>query len=415
MVPDPHPPDGPGGPAGRRPLAPGAGDRVTRSHAQARAALRWSLAFLLAGAVAAAVGGDRWFALHLVLAGGVVSAISGVSLMLTVTWSAAPAPPDGQVRAQRLAVVVGAATVAVARHLDLPVALVAAGAVVYVGALGLLAFLLVRTARRGVERRFDAAVGAYLAALLAGTTGVVVGAVMAVDGTTTAGRNAHAALNVLGLVGLVIAGTLPYFSATVGRSKMAARARRPRLMAITALLVVALAVAAAGLAAEAAGVAVAGLVAYAVGIAAVVAMLPRPTRRQLTWAGPRLVALWAGSAWWAVGVVATAVEAARDDGGVVLGGRWLLVIVVAGYLQVLWGSLAYLLPMLRGGGPQRLSQGFATTRSWLGLAMANGAGLALAVGAPAWVPATLVAVWVLDSLWRAARIGTQRAERPDAA
>src|SRR3546814_14854096 len=85
--------------------------------------------------------------------------------------------------------------------------------------------------------------------------------------------------------------------------------------------------------------------------------------------------LWAGGAWWSLAVAATAVEAGRDE-SILLGGRWLLVLVVAGYGQILWGSLAYVVPMLRGGGHERLGEGFAVTRSWLGLGAANAAGIA---------------------------------------
>ena len=87
-------------------------------------------------------------------------------------------------------------------------------------------------------------------------------------------------------------------------------------------------------------------------------------------------------------------------------------LVIAGYGQILWGSVAYLLPMLRGGGHERLAEGFATTRSWLGLAAANAAGLSAAGSLPMPVTAAAVGVWVLDSGWRAARVGTTRAPRP---
>jgi hypothetical protein len=109
-------------------------------------------------------------------------------------------------------------------------------------------------------------------------------------------------------------------------------------------------------------------------------------------------------------VAATAVDAAADR--VVFGDRWLVVLVVAGYAQILWGSLAYLLPMLRGGGHERLAEGFATTRSWLGFAAANVAGLCAATEQPTAVTAVVIAAWVLDSTWRAARVGTARAARP---
>jgi hypothetical protein len=42
----------------------------------------------------------------------------------------------------------------------------------------------------------------------------------------------------------------------------------------------------------------------------------------------------------------------------VFGGRWVFVLVIGEYAQILWGSLAYVLPMLRGRGYQRLRWGF---------------------------------------------------------
>jgi hypothetical protein len=87
------------------------------------------------------------------------------------------------------------------------------------------------------------------------------------------------------------------------------------------------------------------------------------------------------------------------------------VLVVAGYGQILWGSLAYLLPMLRGGGHERLAQGFATTRSWWGLVAVNVAGAGFAAGLPA-VASAAVAVFVLDGAWRAARIALDGRDHP---
>lgn len=377
--------------------ARGAQDRVRTSHRQTRPTVRWALAFLAAGGAAALAGRGSWLALHLILAGGVVLAISGVSLMLTVTWSAAPAPPDGWVRAQRWLVAVGAAGVAIGRHAELPVGIVGAAGGAHLAGLLLLGILLWVTVVAGVERRFDAAVVAYESALLAGVAGVGLGIAMAVDGPTVALRATHVAANLLGLVGLVVGGTLPYFAATVGRSRMAAHATPQRLLATTGASALALLVAALGLVSERDPLAQAGLLAYAATVLAVVSAMPRPAARQLRWAGPRLLGLWAGALWWAGALVALAVD--LGGAGLALAGRWVTVLVVAGYLQILWGSLAYLLPMLRGGGHERLSAGFATTRSWLGLAAANTAGAALALDVSALATAAVV-VWGVDTAVR---------------
>jgi nitrite reductase (NO-forming) len=164
--------------------------------------------------------------LHLFLAGAVVLAISGVSLMLTVTWSAAPAPPNRWVPVQRASIAAGAVGVGIGHEAELGGVAVGSAGVVYLAGLLLLAALHATTVRRGGERRFDAAVAAYLVALLAGTVGIALGLSMALGAPSAAARAAHATVNLLGLVGLVVGGTLPFFAATVGRSKMASRACR---------------------------------------------------------------------------------------------------------------------------------------------------------------------------------------------
>lgn len=396
--------------SGASPGNRGSAERVRLSHEQTRPTLRVALAFVVAAALAAAWGSTRWVGLHLFLAGAVVLAISGVSLMLTVTWSAAPAPPKRWVAAQRVCIAAGAAGVGLGGVAGVPVAAVAVAAIPYVAGLVLLAWLLVSTVRQGVERRFDAAVAAYVAALLAGVVGVGLGAYMAITTPSPLLRAAHATTNLLGLVGLVVGGTMPFFAATVGRTRMSPHAGAKRLAATVCWQVCMLALAVGSLLAGLGLPLVIGLGGYALGILVTLAWLPRPTGRQLRWAGPRLYALWVGGLWWAAAVAATAVDVAAGRGA--FGGRWLLVLVVAGYAQILWGSLAYLLPMLRGGGGKRLGEGFATTRSWVGLVAANVAGASLALALPAVVPAAAVGVWVIDSAWRAAVVGTSRAARP---
>jgi len=80
-----------------------------------RITVRVSLGFVVAAALAAVIGRTSWLPLHLFLAGAVVLAISGVSLMLAVTRSAAPAPPNGWVVVQRTCIAAGAIGIAVRR------------------------------------------------------------------------------------------------------------------------------------------------------------------------------------------------------------------------------------------------------------------------------------------------------------
>lgn len=389
--------------------------RVARSHAQTRRTITVALVVLAASAAMAAWSAwrhwesGRWTSVHLFLVGGVTLAISAVSVMLTVTWSAAPAPSDRVVAVQRWSVAVGAVVVTVGRAADLGDGVTTAGAALYGAGLLVLGVVLVTAAHRGSQGRFRPAVVAYVAAIASVIVGATVGAVMATTAASTTQRGAHVTLNLLGFVGVTIGGTLPFFASTVGRSKMSRAATPRRLVTITVVQSAAAATAAAALAASAPTVAGVAVGAYAAGVVATAAVMPRPTARTLRWAGPRLVALWAGVAWWVSAVVATAVDAVTERP--VMGGRWLVVLVVGAYAQILWGSLAYLLPMLRGGGHVALSDGFALTRSWPGLVFLN----ACAVFAAArWGSAALVAgaVWFLDTAWRTARVGTRRLERP---
>ena len=258
-------------------------------------------------------------------------AISGVSLMLAVTRSAAPAPPNGWVVVQRTCIAAGAIGIAV---------------------------------RRGVERRFDVAVAAFVAGLVAGTAGGVRGVVMAIGAPSTALRSVHATLNLLGLVGLVVGGTMPVFATTVVRARMSPPASANRMALILGWRVAMLVLASAALAADREVWVAIGLGGYALGLVAV------------------------------------------------FDGCWEAVLVIAWYAQIAWGSLAYLPPMLRDGGHERLGEGVATTRSWPGLASANIAGVALTTS---WMPVAAVSLtmWMLDSAWRAARVGTTEFVRPD--
>src|SRR5690606_21172061 len=98
----------------------GAAGRVRDAHRQAGSTLRLAVACIAAAAAAAVLGAGRWLTLHLLLAGGVVLAISAVSLMLTVTWSAAPAPADRWATFQRRCVAVGAVGVGLGREVERP-------------------------------------------------------------------------------------------------------------------------------------------------------------------------------------------------------------------------------------------------------------------------------------------------------
>jgi len=178
----------------------GAPDRVRPAQRQAAAALAQAGAFGVAAGLALVLADGRWLALHLFLAGTLVSAISGVSVLFAVTWSAAPCPPARRSALQRALVGAGAAGVAVTRHVDAPAPLLAVAALAFAAGLAMLAAELVVTVRRGVQRRFDAAVAWYVAALAAGLVAASLGAAMGAGWGGAGLRPAHVTLNLLGLV-----------------------------------------------------------------------------------------------------------------------------------------------------------------------------------------------------------------------
>lgn len=383
-------------------------DRVALVHRQTRPTLLAAVGFLVAAPVAAVVphSTGAWLPLHLLLVGALLSAISGATQMLAVTWSTSPAPSDGAVALQRATVVVGTVLLVAGREADLDLVAAVGGALVGL-ALVLLGRLLVGIRRTATTDRYAPAIDGYLAALAFGVVGIAAGVHLATGDGSTDLRAAHLVINLLGLVGGVILATLPFFAATQVRAKMSPRATPGRVRGLVAASTVAVAAAAVALAVGQRDVGSALLVVEALVVLAVVALLPRVGARQLTWSGPRLVHLLAGIAWWAVGVVALAV-AVRNGGD---DGPALRTLAVGGFAQILVGSLAYLGPVLRGGGHEQLTDGFATTGSWIGVGAANLAAVGLLASATPLI-AIGVGVWFLDGAARGVRLLSGWRRRP---
>ncbi|MEO6122631.1 MAG: hypothetical protein ABIR32_02900 [Ilumatobacteraceae bacterium] len=381
----------------------GAQGRVAAVHVETRRGLMVASGFVAAAAVVglARVGDGWWMPLHLFAVGGLLSAISATTLMLTVTWSTGPAPRSSVAGAQRWALAAGAVAMVVGHTNNLTWMFVGGAAIVVIAILA-LAMMLVWVRRQAVTNRFSPAIESYAAAVVAGAVGMSVGIVL---GTGRAGiragdlRDVHLIINIFGLIGLAIAGTLPYFAATQVRTKMS-RWATPRAMRATLLaLAAATAVAAAGEFWDSPRIVGFGLVSYALGLLSVVAMLPIYKVSRLTWGGPRVLQLLSGIAWWVAMTIALAVARLNgDDDRVILQG-----LVVGGFAQILVASLAYLGPVLRGGGHRRLTAGFAITRSWISLVAGNAAALGALVGRAS-IFVVALTVWFVDTAVRAVRL-----------
>lgn len=379
-------------------MNPSSGSRVVASHSIARRAFAAAGVFGAVAAIWAIVvlvrGGSWWGPLHAFLAGTVLLAISGAATMFTITWAAASPPTARVSTSQRLLVAIGTGLVLIGVSATIPI-LVWAGAGAIAAGLVILGFTIVGAVRRSLLRRFDLSARFYLTAFACGVAGTALGAFL---GTAAAGdsfadwRLAHSHLNLIGLVGFTIIGTIPTFLPTVTHH----RAVSGREAIVAWWLCMAAGVAMAVGAELGAGWVGAGGIATAVAAALVL--------------GGILGRLWAKGRsklqflQVSVGVVWLIGWTAADGVSLIAQGSFApfqtstAAVVLAGVGQVLLGSLAYLVPVLKG---PPLSENFdrLTRHPWIPLGAANLAGIALLAGwnRPAQV---LVAIWLVDFLRR---------------
>jgi hypothetical protein len=295
----------------------GAEGRVAAVEAQTRRGLVVAAGFTVAAVVVGIARHDSgwWLPLHLFVVGAVLSAVATTTQMLAVTWSASPAPEAVVAVVQRWCLAVGAVGLVVGHERDVRWLFIAGGVAVIAAMVALIPILW-KVRSHAVTDRFAPAIEAYIAAVVAGAVGMSLGILLGIGRAGTHFveiRGTHLILNLLGLVGLVIAGTLPYFSATKVRAKMSQRATSTTMRATFLCLAAAVAVASTGRMSDRGAVAAAGLIGYAVGLVAIAAMLPVYGRRQLRWAGPRALQLLAGLAWWAAMSVAWAIALVQQE------------------------------------------------------------------------------------------------------
>jgi nitrite reductase (NO-forming) len=387
--------------------------RVVESHALVTAALRAGGGFALVAIVwAAAVligGGSWWGPLHAFLAGTVLLAISGFTLMFTVTWAAAPAPSRLSTALQRRALVVGVASVLAGVGGRLT-PLVWGGGTLVLLALALLARSLVGTVRRSLLRRFDMSARFYLLALGCGTLGVTAGILLGTGSLPEMAaelRLVHSHLNLVGLLGFTIAGTLPTLLTTFAHHR-AVSGTELRVAWWASL--VAAATITSGVIASTRLVGVGTLLAGAALVAITAGVVLRLGERGWRAGLPYLQVL-AGVGW----LVAWALV----DGLILLSGSipggfapWAAAAVVAGIGQVLAGSLSYLLAVVAGppigANLQRL-----TSFPAIPLTLANLTGIALLVR-PSLAP-VFAGLWALDLARRLLGLRRSRESGSDAA
>ncbi|MGN0065091.1 MAG: multicopper oxidase domain-containing protein [Nocardioides sp.] len=329
------------------------------------------------------VPAPRWLMLHLLLLGAVSHAVLVWSRFFADALLKTPgdgrAAQDGRLLALNAGVV---GVVAGVLSDTWPLTLVGAAAVA--GAVLWHAWTLVGMLRRALPARFASTVHYYVAAACLLPVGAVLGTLLARgpgDPWHLRLVVAHAALNLLGWVGLTIVGTLVTLWPTMLRTRMTDGAERWAARALP-VLVGSVLVTAVGSLVGLRPVMVIGLLCYLTGLGLTSWALVDAARRRLpTTFAPLSVA--AGVLWWFGCLVALAwrIATAGSWAGVETAFGWLTPYLAAGFVaQVLLGALAHLVPVALGGGPRpvRAATAELDRGAPLRVALAN-AGLLLCV------------------------------------
>jgi nitrite reductase (NO-forming) len=303
----------------------------------------------------AALPMPRWLAVHLLLLGAVTNAIVTWTEHFAVALLRATAP-SRRVAAARLAVLnVTIVGVLVGVAGDLPILTMVAATLLALVVLAHLASL-VHISRHALRSRFAGTIAFYVVAGLALAVGIALGTTVSVaDLSHPVHEQLHAAhvhANVLGWIGLTVLGTLFTLWPTVLRTRMADDVMRTA-KACLVLVALGLTLTVTGLAVGSRLAACAGLLAYAAGV--IVSLQPFV----VTWRrkAPHEGASWsmaAAVAWLLAGVLADVVvlATAPDVTGYVERLDALVPALAVGFaLQMVLGALAYLLPVVLGGGP----------------------------------------------------------------
>jgi nitrite reductase (NO-forming) len=200
-----------------------------------------SMGFLIAAAATIALPPDvrrgPWLPVHLALAGGATTAIAGLMPFFTAALAAA-APVDMRLRFGAVwAVAMGAVGVALGYVSGTTWLAVGSGALFLVGIV-LTALATVRPLRRALGPSRGIVTWSYLAALANLAVGATLGTLFMAGWQPIAQawaqlRVAHAWLNLVGFVSLVIAGTLLHLFPTVIGARITSR--RMAKLAVTAL------------------------------------------------------------------------------------------------------------------------------------------------------------------------------------
>lgn len=312
----------------------------------------------------------RWLIIHLLLLGGVTHAILVWSQYFSLALLRSRASHSDR-RAQNLRLIfanLGAAAVFIGVPTGV-MPLTVAGASLLIIAVGWHGTSLFLRARTSMPGRFGRTTRYYIASSAMLLIGLTLGVLIAGGGGAHLVL-AHTLVNILGWIGLTVAGTIVTLWPTILRTRIDEHAARGAARALPLLAVGVLVAASGGLSALLPLVA-AGLALYLVGLAIIALSLWRAAQQK---APHNFSALSVGLAlvWWAgvlatllIGTIVAAVQAYLPEADGLAGFaqvsvlmRQLTPYLAAGFAaQIVIGALSYLIPVVLGGGPSAVRAG----------------------------------------------------------
>lgn len=307
----------------------------------------------------------RWLMIHLLLLGAVTHAILVWSQYFSFALLRSRATLADR-RAQNLRLILSNAGTALVL-VGVPSgiwSLTVAGAAALAIAVAWHGASLLGRLRASLPGRFGRTIRYYIAAAALLVVGAALGAIVARGGAVGSLALAHAIVNVLGWIGLTVAGTVVTLWPTILRTRADERAARGAAQALPALAG-GVAVAATGAALGSFAALAAGLALYLAGLLVVGASLWRAARRK----APRSFAalsVGAALAWWAgtvaailIGSLVSLSEHSAFSGASELIGAAVPYLAAGFAAQIVVGALSYLIPVVLGGGPTPVRIGTA--------------------------------------------------------
>ena len=316
----------------------------------------WLVALVVVTVAHPFMAASGWLMIHLLLLGAVTHSIVVWSNYFAETLLHAPTTPnERRNQSWRLIMLNGGVLLVVTGVPNQVWALTLAGACLVAAAVAWHGASLVRKLRRSLAARFRPLVRYYVAAAACLPIGAGLGASLA-HGVAGPLHDrvavAHVVVNVLGWMGLTVAGTLVTLWPTMLRTRITEGAERGS-PSCPSVLVGAVVVTATGAMVGLTYLAVAGVLGYLGGLALlgrafVATARAKPPASYPTWA------VLAAAVWLTACVIALAVSVASAPSWAAVGIRLdrLAVPLAAGFgAQVLLGALSYLIPVVLGGGP----------------------------------------------------------------